>query len=145
MFGGKNGNVSRLIFRDAALHPENARGSGSKQFDQAQEHFEASLQFNRKMAAPPFVAWSQYEYARMLLRRDGVGDRDRALALAGQALTSAKSMGIERFAERARPPAELGGEERRGPDGDGAPRTRGRRHPPTVSRSAVPFPGALPP
>jgi predicted ATPase/class 3 adenylate cyclase len=72
------------------------------QFDQAQEHFEASLQFNRKIAAPPFVAWSQYEYARMLLGRNGAGDRDRALALAGQALTSAKSMGIERFAERIR-------------------------------------------
>jgi predicted ATPase/class 3 adenylate cyclase len=72
------------------------------EFDKAQDHFEASLQFNRKLAAPPFVAWSQYEYARMLLRRDGAGDRDRAQALAGEALTSAKSMGIERFAEKVR-------------------------------------------
>jgi len=51
--------------------------------------------------ARPFVARTQHQYGRMLLARDGPGDREKALGLLTQALGTAKELGMERLAGRA--------------------------------------------
>ena len=67
----------------------------------AQAHFEQALQFDARMGARPFVARTQHQYARMLLARDGPGDREKALGLLTQALDIAKELGMERLVGRA--------------------------------------------
>ena len=47
-------------------------------FDLAADHFEYALRQNARVGAPPFVAQTQYDYARMLLRRRVPGDLERA-------------------------------------------------------------------
>jgi len=70
-------------------------------YEDAQAHFEQALQFDAGMGARPFVARTQHRYGRMLLARDGPGDRDKALVLLTQALGTAKELGMERLAGRA--------------------------------------------
>jgi len=58
-------------------------------WDEAARHFEEALELNREMGAKPWVAHTQHGYARMLLARDGTGDRDHASdLLAGARQTS---------------------------------------------------------
>ena len=70
-------------------------------YEDAQAHFEQALQFDARMGARPFVARTQHQYARMLLARDGRGDREKALTLLTQALDIAKELGMERLVGRA--------------------------------------------
>ena len=72
-----------------------------RKYEDAQAHFEQALQFDAGMGARPFVARTQHQYGRMLLTRDGPGDRDKALVLLTQALGTAKELGMERLAGRA--------------------------------------------
>jgi tetratricopeptide (TPR) repeat protein len=72
-----------------------------RKYEDAQARFEQALQFDAGMGARPFVARTQDQYARMLLARDGPGDRDKALGLLTQALGTARELGMERLAGRA--------------------------------------------
>jgi tetratricopeptide (TPR) repeat protein len=72
-----------------------------RKYEDAQAHLEQALQFDAGMGARPFVARTQHQYGRMLLARDGPGDRDKALVLLTQALGTAKELGMERLAGRA--------------------------------------------
>jgi len=47
----------------------------------AVRHFETALAVGTRMRARPWLARTQYEYARLLLARAESGDRDRARAL----------------------------------------------------------------
>jgi tetratricopeptide (TPR) repeat protein len=69
--------------------------------EDAQARFEQALRFDARMGARPFVARTQHQYARMLLARDGPGDREKALTLLTQALDIAKELGMERLVGRA--------------------------------------------
>ena len=70
---------------NAADHPEGIRGSVSRylgmlaatleRWDDAAGHFEDALAMNERMGARPWLAHTQHDYARMLLVRDGPGDR----------------------------------------------------------------------
>jgi len=51
-------------------------------------HFEDALEMNARMGARPWLAHTQRDYARMLLARDGSGDRERAYALLDHALAT---------------------------------------------------------
>jgi tetratricopeptide (TPR) repeat protein len=70
-------------------------------WSEAERHFEAALDLNTRLHAPPFVARTRYAYAQMLVRRDEPGDRERALGLVGQALETAEALGMTRLAEQA--------------------------------------------
>ncbi len=72
-----------------------------RKYEEAQARFEHALEFDAAMGARPFVARTQHQYARMLLARDGPGDRDKALVLLTQALGTAKELGMERLVGRA--------------------------------------------
>src|SRR5262245_17288000 len=50
---------------------------------------------NARVRARIWVAHTQHDYARMLTARDGPGDRERAAALAAQALATAREVGMK--------------------------------------------------
>lgn len=90
--------------------PELARGSAARslavlaatmgRYDEAEEHFRAALAANARMGARPWLARTQYEYGRLLLARDGPGDREAARQLLQQALDEARSLGMAPLAAR---------------------------------------------
>jgi hypothetical protein len=51
--------------------------------------------------SPLWVAHTQHDYARMLLRREHLGDRKHALALLDAALATADRLGLKALAYRA--------------------------------------------
>jgi hypothetical protein len=89
-------------------------------WSEADGHFEAAIRTHDQLGARPLLARTQYEYARMLLRRGQAGDPSRALGLLDRALATASSLGMTTLAEsiqtlqavkaRGRAPAELGAE-----------------------------------
>jgi DNA-binding SARP family transcriptional activator/tetratricopeptide (TPR) repeat protein len=64
-------------------------------------HFEEALRLNEAMGARPWLAYTQHDYARLLLARDAPSDRARALELLEQALATYRELGMENAAARA--------------------------------------------
>lgn len=81
----------------------------TSRWEEAAEHFEDALAMNARMGARPWLAHSQDDYARMLLTRDQPGDKERALQLLAEAVTTYQELGMESWAHAA---AEL--QQRRG-------------------------------
>jgi len=70
----------------------------------AQRHFEAALEMNSAMGVRPWLAYTQYDYGRMLLERAGPGDGERAQELLGSAHEIADEIGLHALAERVSAP-----------------------------------------
>jgi hypothetical protein len=70
-------------------------------WDDAVGHFEAALDLNGRTGAKPFLARTQYAYARMLVVRGAGADRPRAEALLERARRTAQEIGMTWLAERA--------------------------------------------
>jgi eukaryotic-like serine/threonine-protein kinase len=66
----------------------------------AERHFEYALQFDDRMGARPWAAYTRYEYARMLFTRDHQGDREHALKLLREALEAATTIGMRPLERR---------------------------------------------
>jgi len=64
-------------------------------YEEAEEHFESALETNTRMRAWIFVAHVQHGYARMLVARDGPGDREKAAVLSALALAAARKIGMK--------------------------------------------------
>jgi tetratricopeptide (TPR) repeat protein len=88
------GSVSRSLGQLAAV---------LERFDDAERHFDQALQINERIRSPLWVAHTKRDYALMLLRRDGPGDRARARALLGEALAAANELGLHAVARKAEP------------------------------------------
>src|SRR5918994_37357 len=94
--------------RNAVLPPELCRGSVSRglgilaataaDWNAAAGHFEVALEMNAAMGARPWLAHTQYDYARMLLARGGAGDRDRARDLLSSANALSRQLGMTALA-----------------------------------------------
>jgi tetratricopeptide (TPR) repeat protein len=65
-----------------------------RRWDEAVRHFDEALGWNAAMGARPWVAHTQYDYARMLLSRDGPGDRERAAEFLSGALETCWELGM---------------------------------------------------
>lgn len=61
---------------------------------EAKEHFERALEMNEHMSARPWLAWTQYEYARMLHARGRPAQTKRAEDLLNRALGNARELGM---------------------------------------------------
>jgi DNA-binding SARP family transcriptional activator len=64
-------------------------------FEDAARHFEEALRMNERMGARPWLAHAREEYARMLLRRNADGDRERAEKLLSRARATFQELGMQ--------------------------------------------------
>jgi DNA-binding CsgD family transcriptional regulator/tetratricopeptide (TPR) repeat protein len=67
----------------------------------AARHFQQALELNRRMEATTWIAHTEYQYARLLLREGG-GERDRAGQLLAEADRTAESVGMTVLRARIR-------------------------------------------
>jgi DNA-binding CsgD family transcriptional regulator len=72
-----------------------------RRWSEAQEHFEQALGMNTRIGARVALAYTQHDYAAMLLARREAGDRERAVALLKASLDSARKIGMRALEERA--------------------------------------------
>ena len=97
--------------RNAVSTPDGCLGSVSRplallaatasRWEAASRHFEDALEMNNRNRARPWVAQTQYDYARTLLERDAPGDRERARALLDEALATARDLGMTALARKS--------------------------------------------
>jgi DNA-binding CsgD family transcriptional regulator len=66
-------------------------------WQEAEKHFAGALEMNTRMGAKPWVAWTQYDYGKMLLNRRQPGDRKKAHGLLNEALDTAQALGMKRL------------------------------------------------
>jgi tetratricopeptide (TPR) repeat protein len=71
-----------------------------RRWNDAEQHFEAALAWNRRIKSPPWVARTQHDYAKMLLARRGPGDQEKAVALLSQALDTSQNLGMAALTDR---------------------------------------------
>lgn len=69
-------------------------------WQEAGTHFDDALAYNERIGAKLFLARTQYEYAQMLLARNQPEDRDRAMQLLDQALSTAQELGMIKLQDR---------------------------------------------
>ena len=71
-----------------------------ERWEDAVQHFEDALVMNARMGARPWLAHTQHQYAVMLLARHQPGDRDKAMSLLQEALTTARELGMHALERR---------------------------------------------
>ena len=71
-----------------------------ERWEDAAQHFEDALAMNARMGARPWLAHTQHQYAVMLLARHQPGDRDKAMSLLHEALTTARALGMHALERR---------------------------------------------
>jgi class 3 adenylate cyclase len=72
-----------------------------ERWDDAERHYQDAMEMDKRMGAGRFAGWTFHHYADMLLRRDGPGDRPKALSLLSQALDVAERLGLTTLLERS--------------------------------------------
>jgi tetratricopeptide (TPR) repeat protein len=85
------------VFRGSIARPLGLLAATLGRSDEAAAHFEFALHQNARVGAPPFVAQTQYDYARFLLRRGNAGDCEKAKTLVSQALETAARLELTRL------------------------------------------------
>lgn len=65
---------------------------------EAEQHFERALALETRMGARPLLAWTQFEYARVLRARGDPQDAARAAQLVAEAQEAAEALGMGRLA-----------------------------------------------
>jgi len=66
-------------------------------FEEAEEHFALAIDQNRKTGAAPWMARSQYDYARMLVQQRDPANADRIRELVADAQQVANRLGMVRL------------------------------------------------
>ena len=100
-YAGRNPMLGPLANESAVSRQLGVLATVMQRWDEAERHFEDALAMNIRMAARPGEAWTRSQYADMVLRRDGDGDRKRALDLLAEALDSAQELGMKLLTQRA--------------------------------------------
>jgi tetratricopeptide (TPR) repeat protein len=70
------------------------------QWDRAEHHFLSAVTRNDSLGARPWAATARADWAEMLLRRAGPGDRERAMELLNQAEATAADLDMARLSRR---------------------------------------------
>jgi DNA-binding SARP family transcriptional activator len=76
--------------------------SALSHWDEAEAHFTAGLATNERMKALPWAARTRQDLARMLIKRDEPGDRERVLDLLDQSGSTYAALGMRSWAQRTR-------------------------------------------
>jgi tetratricopeptide (TPR) repeat protein len=69
-------------------------------WQEAESHFDQALAMNARMGAKPWLAHTQFQYARMLLARPVPGDVERVRILLDDACTIARQLGMRSLGTR---------------------------------------------
>jgi class 3 adenylate cyclase len=69
-------------------------------FDSAEPRFEMAMALDRKLRALGWLPRTQCDYARMLLIRGASGDREKALSLLDEAMTTSQELGLKAWLDR---------------------------------------------
>jgi len=72
-----------------------------RRWQDAERHFEDALRTNAKLGDKPWLAHTRAQYARMLIDRDGPGDRDKAFRLLTEAIAMYRQIGMPKHVEMA--------------------------------------------
>jgi len=79
--------------------------TATKRWDEAEQHFKHALAMNATMGVRPWLAHTQTDHARMLQRRNGPHDRERARDLLDTAIRNYRELGMQSHAAKAAAPA----------------------------------------
>jgi DNA-binding SARP family transcriptional activator/tetratricopeptide (TPR) repeat protein len=94
--------ILALLSQGSAARPLGLLATTLSRYDEAERHFEQALAMNARVRSPLWMAHTRHEHARMLLLRNGPGDRDKALALLDAALATADELRLDALAGTAR-------------------------------------------
>ena len=100
-YAGRTVTAGSQLCIGSASHQLGLLAATMSRWEEAEKHLEDALEMNAKMGAKPWLAHTQHEYAGMLLRREGPGDREKALALVSEALDAAQELGMKALVEKA--------------------------------------------
>jgi tetratricopeptide (TPR) repeat protein len=81
------------LCQGSASRPLGLLATTLSRYEDAAQHFEHALTMNMQIRSPLWVAHTQHDYARMLLRNHA-GDREKALELLDEALATAEALGL---------------------------------------------------
>jgi DNA-binding SARP family transcriptional activator len=94
--------VFALLCYGSVARPLGLLATLLSRFQDAARHFEQALKMNAQIKSPLWIAYTQHDYARMLLLRNGPTDNERARQLVNQALATAEGLGLTALADRTR-------------------------------------------
>ena len=100
---GDLGSISSRRYRTRQLNKFRMMGLISDalgEYDRAVDDFETAIQKDVQIGVGPELAWTRYEYAGMLLKRDAPGDQDKANQLQDEAIAVARELGMNLLLER---------------------------------------------
>ena len=101
VFEGQNTVVgSAVVCYGAADRMLGALATVMERWDDAERHLENALVLNRRLDSPTWIAHTQYERARLALRRDPPQPPQTALEPAFEALNAARRIGLRALVER---------------------------------------------
>ena len=94
-FAGRNVVIGyEVVCYGARSRYLGALASTLERWDDAARHFEDALAMNARMEAWPWLAHTQFQYAKMLLSRGHLADRDRICELLDSAAATARRLGM---------------------------------------------------
>jgi DNA-binding SARP family transcriptional activator/tetratricopeptide (TPR) repeat protein len=93
-YGSLNAVAVPELALDSTSRPLGILATVLGRFDDAARHFEEALRMNERMGARPWVAHTQADHARMLLRRNAERDRERAETLLSRAQATYRELGM---------------------------------------------------
>ena len=97
------GTISTRHYRTRQLNKFRMMGlisTGLGKYDRAADDFETAIEMDAKIGVGPELAWTRYEYAGMLLKRDAPGDQDKANQLQDEAIAVSRELGMNLLLER---------------------------------------------
>jgi hypothetical protein len=93
-----NSSLAGVVFYGSVSHHLGGLATLLSKLDAAAAHYEEALAMHRRMGARPWLAYTQHDFASLLL----ASDRDRALQLASDASGTARELGMAKLAARAK-------------------------------------------
>lgn len=93
-YAAYNGATADYISTGAVSRYLGVLASMLSRWEDAAGHFEGALDMNERMGARPWAAYTRHDLARMLLDRDGPGDRDQAAELLAEVMEACGDMGM---------------------------------------------------
>jgi class 3 adenylate cyclase len=90
-----------ILVRGSAARSLGLLAAAMRRWDDAERHFEEAIEVDRQMRARGWLPRTQCDYARMLLDRNELGDRGKALNLLAEAVKTSQELGLKGWLDMA--------------------------------------------